>query len=412
MRLTPKLVLPVLLVALSLAGAGYLRATKPKVDAEPEVEQIWSVRTAAIERRDHQPMLALFGELVAGRDVILRPDVTGKVIDVSPKLLEGGRFEKGEVILRVDPFDYQAAIDELEAEHREATARHAELSANKAMDVMALDLDREQFDLIARDVARYERLSGSRAASEKAFDDAKIALSRQKGTVQQRQQSIRMLDARLQQQDAIIDRLAVAKRRAARNLEETVIKAPFGGVVTEVGAQIGQQLSAGDVIARLIDDQRLDVAFQLSERDFGRLWEEGLIGRDLTARWRLGTVIYGIRARIERVVSTIDPTSGGVTLHAGITENPDGAPLRPGAFVEIEMADRLYKDVTELPASAVFDGDTVYVVVDDHLQAEAVDLIATRGDHVLIDTDIEDGTSVVTSRLTGITEGLKVEVVE
>ena len=412
MRLTLKLLVPILLIAVSLAGAGYLRATKPKVEPEPEAEQVWSVRAAAVDRGDHRPALNLFGELVARRDVLLRPDVTGKVIDVSPKLLDGGRFDEDELILRIDPFDYQASIDELTAQRQEAEARHAELLANRTMEEMSLKLDREQLDLVARDVERYERLSGSRAASEKSYDDAKIALSRQTGTVQQRQQSVAMLDAKLDQQAAVIARLDVTKRQAERELAETEIRAPFGGVVTDVGAQLGQRLYSGDSIARLIDDQQLDIRFELPDADFGRLWSQGLIDRDVIGRWKLGTTVFETEAKVDRVVSTIDSSSGGVTVYARITDNPGNAPLRPGAFIEVEMEDQLYEDVVELPASALFEGNTVYIVDDDRLQQKAVELVATNGSNILVQADLEDGTSVVTSRLAEIASGLKVKVVE
>ncbi|MGI9493385.1 MAG: efflux RND transporter periplasmic adaptor subunit [Geminicoccaceae bacterium] len=404
--------MPIILIAVSLAGASFLRATKPKVEPSAEVEQVWSVRAATVDHRDHRPVLNLFGELAAGRDVVLRPDVAGKVIEASPKLLDGGRFDQDELILRIDPFDYQVSIDELAAERREAEARRLELQANRVMEENSLQLDLEQLDLVARDVERYERLSGRRAASEKSHDDAKIAFSRQTGTVQQRQHSIEMLGAKLDQQAAIIARLEVAERRAKRELAETEIRAPFSGFVTEVDAQLGKQLNSNDTIARLIDDQQLDISFQLPEADFGRLWQQGLIGRDVIGRWRLGTTVFEMKARVDRVVSTIDAASGGVTVYAGITDNPNNAPLRPGAFIEVEMLDQLYEDVVKLPASALFDGNTIYVVNDDRLQPETVELVAMSGNNVLVQADLEDGIPVVTSRLAEIAPGLKVKVVE
>ncbi len=412
MRMLPKILLPLLLILVSVAGAGYLRATKPDVEPTPEVEQVWTVRTAAVAHRDHQPTLNLFGELVAGRDVSIRPEVAGKVTEASPKLFEGGRFAKDEIILRIDPFDYQASIDELNAQIREALAKQSELTANRAMEATTLGLDREQLELIGRDVERYARLSGSLAASEKAYDDAKITLSLQTGKVQQREQAIIMADARLEQQKAVVARLNVALRRAERDLTKTIVRAPFSGFVAEVSAQIGKQLSNGDTIARLIDDQKFEVSFQLPDADFGRLWQGGLIGRELVARWRLGKTVFEIKAAVARVVPTIDAASGGVTVYAGITDNIDGIPLRPGAFIEIEMPDRLYQDVVELPASALFSGDTVYVVEDERLRPETVDLVAAYGQRILIQADLEDGLPVVTSRLAEIAPGLKVKVVE
>ena len=412
MRLLPKILLPIVLIIVSLIGASYLFATKPEVEPTPAVEQVWSVRTAIVDHRDHQPTLELFGELVAGRDVALRPDVAGKVIETSPKLFEGARFSKDEMILRIDPFDYQASIDELEAQIREAEARQAELQANQAMEVMTLDRDREQKELISRDVERYARLSGSRAASEKAFDDAKIALSQQTGRVQQREQSIVMIDAMLDQQEAIIERLNVALRRAERDLAKTEVRAPFSGIIADIDAQIGKQLNSGDTIVRLIDDQNFEISFQLPDSDFGRLWQGGLIGREVVGRWRLGKTTFEIEAKVSRVIPTIDASSGGVTVYAEITENVTNIPLRPGAFIEVEVPDRLYQNVVELPASALFDGNTVYVVEDERLRPKTVEMVAAYGQQVLIQADLENGQPVVTSRLAEIAPGLKVKVVE
>lgn len=412
MRLSSKILLPVVLIAVSMVGASYLFATKPAVEPTPDVEQVWTVRTTPVDHRDHQPTLQLFGELVAGRDVALRPDVAGKVVEASPKLFEGGRFLKGEVILRIDPFDYQASIDEFKAQIREATARQAELQASRSLEVTSLELDREQLELIGRDVERFARLSDKRTASEKAFDDAKIAFSQQTGRVQQREQSIVMVDAMLDQQAAAIDRLNVALRRAERDLANTEVKAPFSGIVADVGAQIGRRLSSNDTIARLIDDQHFEISFQLPDSDFGRLWQGGLIGREVQGRWRLGKAAFDIEARIARVVPLIDASSGGVTIFAKLSEYPETIPLRPGAFIEIEMQDRPYENVIELPASALFGGDTIYVVEDDRLRPETVDLVTAYDQQILVQADLEDGMPVVTSRLAEIAPGLKVKVVE
>lgn len=411
-RIAPKILLPIVLIAASLAGAGYLRATKPEVEAAPEIEQVWNVRAVAIERQDHQPALDLYGALVAGREVTIQPKVAGEVIEASPKLREGGRFAKGEMMLRIDPFDYQATIDELKADVVEAKARRDELLANRATEEMMLTLDRDQRELVQRDVQRYEQLSGSRATSEKALDDARITLSRQAGTVGQREQAIVVLDAQLTQQEAAIERLSVAERRAQRNLANTEIKAPFAGLIADVDAEVGQQLSANDAVARLIDDQSLEISFQLADADFGRLWQTGLIGSKVTGRWRLGAATFTLPATIARVVPLIDPASGGVAVYASLDGQHDDVPLRPGAFIEVDMLDHLYEDVVELPASALFEKGTVYVIEDNRLRAEMVDLVTAHGDRVLIATDIAEGTEVLTSRLAEVAPGLKVEVIE
>jgi multidrug efflux system membrane fusion protein len=82
--------------------------------------------------------------------------------------------------------------------------------------------------------------------------------------------------------------------------------------------------------------------------------------------------------------------------------------LRPGAFVEVVIADRLYRQVSRVPETAIHDSDTVYVVVEDRLEARAVVLVGRDGDMALISGEIGVGEAIVISRFTEIGPGMKV----
>jgi multidrug efflux pump subunit AcrA (membrane-fusion protein) len=185
--------------------------------------------------------------------------------------------------------------------------------------------------LAERDLTRYEKLRGTQTASEKAFDDAQVAVAQREAALAERRQTIETLEARLDQQDAAISRLEVAIERAERDLANTELRAPFAGFVAGVEAALGKWVNAGDPIARLIDESSLEVRFTLADADFGRLWRDGLIGRPLQASWRLGGTTFPLQGEVTRVESTIDPASGGVEVFAAITANPEAAPLRPGS---------------------------------------------------------------------------------
>lgn len=410
LKLFAKIVLPLAVVAVAFAGASYMRATRLAVEPTPAIERIWAVKVELAAARDHQPMLDLFGDIVAGREVTLRPLVAGEVIGASSRLVEGGRIEADEVIITTDRFHYQAALDEIVAEVREATAKRAELVATLEIERALLELDHQQLAIAKRDLARFEQLLSKQTASEQGYDNAVLTRSRRRAAVGQREQSIALNNARIEQQDAIIARLNVAKKRAERDLANTELRAPFAGFVTEVNAQIGKRLSTADPIAKLIDAGRMEIRFQLADSVFGRLWQDGLIGRELTATWRLGGTAFRIDAKVARVISIIDATAGGVDVYAEIIANPSQAPLRPGAFVEVSLPDRTYKKVIELPTSALFNGDTVYAVEDGRLAAYAARLVSGGGERILVESDIREGSQVVISRLAEIGSGLRVEV--
>ena len=82
--------------------------------------------------------------------------------------------------------------------------------------------------------------------------------------------------------------------------------------------------------------------------------------------------------------------------------------LRPGAFVEVYLRDRLYRQVARLPESALHEDERVYVIIDDRLQQRLVELVARVGNDVLVQGELAHGEIVVTTRFPGIGPGVKV----
>ena len=100
----------------------------------------------------------------------------------------------------------------------------------------------------------------------------------------------------------------------------------------------------------------------------------------------------------------------------GEQDQPGGvgveAPDRVDAVGDAGHAPDRIEDVVALPASALFGDSTIYVIEENRLQEKTVDLVTSRGDEVLIATDIADGATVLTSRIAEVGAGLLVEVVE
>lgn len=408
LRTAAKIALPVLALAIGAGGAGYLRATKPHVEPQPVTEKSFAVETVAADFATHQPALDLFGELVSTREAVLQAPVGGRVIEMSPKLVEGGRIAAGELLLRIDPFDYDARLRELEAQRTELDAAISELEILLEGERDLLALTDERITLATRDLERQRQLQTSSFASQKNLDDASMAVTAEKTIARQSQREVDALASRIEQKRAALDRLEVDIDRARHDLEDTMVLAPFDALISEVTAVFGKELRAFDTIAMLVDSNAIEMRFSLRDGDFGRLWRDGLIGRPVSAVWRLGQHGFPLEGEVVRADTWIDATAGGVGVYAKITENPDDAPLRPGAFLEIRLPDRRYDDVVALPASALFNGDTVYAVDEERLVARPIDVVDSRGGTVLVRGDLVDGERVVTSRLAEIAPGLKV----
>jgi len=407
------IVMPLVVLGAGVAGFLWLKATRPETAARSAQERVWTVETATVAFTDARPRLTLYGEIAAGREVALRALVPGPVLSVYDGFLDGAAIAAGTVLVKIDPFDAEQTVAERTSALAESQARLAETRARLEAERALAAEDKKQVEIYERDVTRRRTLVG-KAVSEKGLDEAELALSQSRAQMIGREQTIAALEATLAQQDAVIAGQRAELARAERAVADTALVAPFDGYLADVAAQPGERLAAGDKVARLIDSGRMEARFHIGDAAFGRIFEsaEGAIGRAAEVVWQTGATVRRFDAVIDRIDSEIESATGGVTAYASLVAGEEAglALLRPGAFVEVVLDDRAYHDVARLPAAAVHEGGTVYVVVDDRLAARAVTVVGRDGEDALVRGDIAPGEAVVLSRLTEIGPGLKVAV--
>lgn len=338
-------------------------ATRPKLMATEQAEQVFVVNSIPAARSDVQPKLTLFGEVVAGRRSELRALVPGPIVRIGTNFQDGGVVRKGELLVQVDPFDYETAVVEQEALLTEAKLR---------------------LEKMRRDRVRAKTLFKEKNVSQQFLDDAELAVLTQ---------------------DALIRQREVHLRRAQRDYEDTRLLAPYDGVVNNVAADVGKQLSINDKVADITDTSQLETRFSLPNSVYGG-WlahQEQIVGRPVKVLWRVGSDAIEFNAAVARVGAAIKSATGGVDAFALIDTQGRQTQLRPGAFVQIEVQDRRYADVVRAPGSALYGEDQVYVIADGRLAARRVKVEGRSGSDVLLSSagepGLQDGDLVVISQL-------------
>ena len=413
-RMLLQFAIPLVLLAAAYAGYQYLIATKPDVAPQPPQEAASPVRAVTVTHSTYQPNLTLFGESVAGREVQLRALVAGEVVEASPDLREGGEVSQGELLLRIDPFDYDIALAEVNAQISETQARLSENEAQIRAAEASLSRAREQLDIAENDLDRAERLVDTGAVSRQTLDQRRLTVSQRQDTVEQGEINLSVLKAQAEQQRAALQRLQANRRTAQRNRDDTRLNAPFDAYVDEPSAEVGKVLSTNDPVATLIDKSWIEVRVTLSDAQYGRIVREsgGVLGRPVEVRWYVGDDPFVYEAEIVRVGSRIAASSGGVNVYARLVDPLNPTPLRPGAFVKVRVPDVERPDVVRLPQTALYGNNHVYVIEDGRLsRREIQQLGATQGD-VLVRGDLRDGEAVAVTRLARPGDGVKVNVVE
>lgn len=426
-----QLALVVLFVGAAAFGVRWMIATKPGAPQRPHSEPVYAVRAVEASAGLHQPIISVFGEVSARRSVELRSLVAGPVVGASDNLIVGGRVAAGEVLVRIDPFSFEGAVDEARANLTEAEARLTEAQAQ--LDAWGEDHARieEQVRLAERDLERASSLAGNDTIAERAVDERRLTLVQRRQALETSTTNRKLLAARLDQQKASIVRLAWRLRQAERDLRDTELRAPFDGVVRSESVGLGKRLSANDVVAQIYEAGGLDLRFTLSDSQFGRLSADDapLIGREATVSWAIGDAPVKTRAVVDRIGPEVSPLTGGVSVLARIDGKAAAKGLRPGAFVTVSLPDRGFRDSVRLPEESLYSDDHVFALRPEECEIgrgrtprtasetriarlERVDAapLAWDGGDVLVRGAL-DGRMILTSRLAEAGDGVKVRIV-
>jgi RND family efflux transporter MFP subunit len=306
------------------------------------------------------------GYVVARREATVSSKVTGKVVDVL--IEEGVRVEPGQVLAHLDDTNVRTSLALAQAQLDSARSGLAETRVRLAE--------------AERDFNRQAALLQGQASSQAEYDRAEAARS--------------ALQARLTLQQSDV---GVAERHVAvwhQQLDDTVIRAPFGGIVTSKNAQPGEMISpmsAGGGFTRtgictIVDMESLEIEIDVNESYINRVTPGQPVEATLDAypQWRIPCQVIAIIPTADRQKSTVRVRVGFERLDSRIL--PQMAVKV--AFQEKAAAEAPATRAVSLPRAAVReqDGRThVFVVRDGRAERRAVmlggppagDAVATAG---------------------------------
>lgn len=411
-RFALQMVLMLVVLAGAFAAMNGFIAARPERPPRVFEPTVYAVETVDAVRQDNRPMISLFGEVVANRDIDLRAQVTGEIVSVHPDLRVGEHVEAGDELVKIDPFAYEGALTEAQANLVQAEAALREVEAQVAAEQDQLEAAEMQLQLGQSDLQRALSLADRGAATQQQIDERRLVVSQRQQAVSQSRNNLLVLEAQRDQQEANIERLQWLVRQAERDLENTTLAAPFSGVVSEAVAEPGRIAGASDVIASIYDDSMLEARFTLTDAQYGRIVadERPLVGRAIEVRWNVGAQSYSYEGTIDRLGATVVSDRGGVEVYARLQPVDHAVELRPGAFLEIGIPDRLYAESIRLPESAVYDSDHVFVIADGRLQRREIEVLAFENDHAVVRGNLQAGDRVMSTRLTEADEGTRVRV--
>lgn len=358
---------------------------------EPTAKQSGATKETAmlvdvteVQQGTFQPTIRAMGTVEPSQDIVLSPRVNGEVLDRSPDFTPGGYVEKGEVLLQIDPSDYETTLEQ----------RKSELS--QVLSDLKIEMGRQEA------AQREYQLYGDTLS-----DDGEALVLR---------------EPQLQSVKSSVESARAAVKQAELELERTTIKAPFDAHILSRNVNVGSQVAAGEELGRMVgmDTYWVEATIPLSK--LRRLDFSGNEGEGSEVRIRNRTAWGEAEFRtgyLYRLVGALEEETRMARVLIEVPdplayrdENSDQPRLMIGSFVEAHIKAKPISNVTRLNRDYIRQNDTVWVMEDGKLQIREVDIVFEDARYAYISNGLNGQDQVVTTNLTTVTDGAPLRLEE
>ncbi len=354
-----------------LCGLILLTGPEPLEASIPEGKPRVSV--GVLERADVPNMVIANGVLSPRQSLQLTTQVPGEVVWVSRNLEAGGQVARGDLLLRIDPRDYEIAV-------ASAEARYAQAQANIELEEGRSEIARLEWS--AWQDSQNEDLQPSPLALRAPQQAEAVALRKAYG--------------------AELDRARLA-------LERTAVHAPWPASVVRANAVVGQVLSVGEGTATLFPLDYGVVELQVPAKS-ARLLDAGIDRVALRPVHDLNTP--PVTGLFEGIVRNLTDDTRLATVRVRIETPLDHEGWAYGMHLQATLATMQQRAVAQIPADLIVSGNLVWIYRNGQARRHQVYPIGNAGATVSVEDNFDAGDAIIVERPIGLFDGAEVDVFE
>lgn len=358
-------------------------------------------------------------------------EVKGRIIETHAELSAGSIIREGEVVLRIDPTEYELQIAQLKAEVAQIQAQQVELSTQKTNYQDALAIEEESLQLAERELSRLEELRPSNAVTASEYEQTSRNVLSQKQSVQTLRSSLNVLPTQQLALTANLESRQAALSQAELDLERTTIQAPFDCRLSEVSLEKGQFVAAGQSLFDAYGAAVTEVEAQMPIDQVRRLLDPSGGPLDVTGepmetvrnvfdvqalvRLRTGDFVVEWEGRFDRIREELDLQTRTLRLVVAVDRPYENVipgqrpPLAPGMFCEVELRGAARTGKLFVPRTSVRDNAVYLVNNENRLERRPVTIDFSQGGISVVETGLAAGERLVVSDPTPAIEGMLVD---
>lgn len=367
-----------IIAALTYGFITWTYSTEPEAQREGATKQTaMLVDVENVRRGVYTPVIYGLAEVQAARDIILSPRVEGRITGISDNFVPGGFVEQDEVLVEIDPSDYENLVQQRKSELRRA-------ESDLAIEKGHRDVAQKEYSLL----------------DQKLTEDNK-ALVLRKPQLKAARAAVLSAEAALEQ--------------ATLELERTTIEAPFDAQILSRNVNLGSQVEPGMDLARLvgIDEYWVVATVPVSKLERIAFPQNGAQGANviITHRtaWPKGQNRQG---RVIKLIGALDNQTRLARILVGVQDplalspETEGPKMIVGTIVQAEIQGRPLENVVRIDRDHLREDQTLWVKSDGKLSIRNAEVVFQDKQYAYIAQGLDDGDLLVTSNLSTVAEGV------
>lgn len=425
-------ILRALLVLAILGAAGgvsaYWLMNPPKAKRRPAKPQAILVEVQQVHPREEQVVIRAMGAVVPVRSIELGSRVRGEIVQVSPNFIPGGRFNAGDLLVKVDPNDFELSVRLQQAQVNKAAAdveravsaiTQQEADLTKAESALAIEMGQQSTAL-----GEYKLLGETVKPEDEALVLREPQLKEAKANCAAAEAAKQAVIAARDAAKASEAANKVTLEQVQLDLKRTEIRAPFNAMVRSRNVNLGTQVAVGASLASLVGTDKYWVEVSVPVDELKRIRIPDFNSETGSAARVYHTGAWGPDASrpgaVTRLMSEIEPEGRMARLLVAVEDPLDlkappqeRRPLILGSYVHIEIVGQKLANVVRVQRTAMRDGNHVWVMgPDDKLEIRQVRIAWAGNDHVCVAEGLTAGDRLIVSDLGAPVEGMPLRTAE
>jgi HlyD family secretion protein len=257
----------IIAILVTLIAGGILLAIKKRNEAEAAAK---TVTLAEASTRTIVETVTASGKIFAEEEVKISSDVSGEIIGLFIK--EGDYVEKGKLLCKILPDNYEAMLDQALAQYNNAVANQKNMQASLANAKARLKQAEAQFENTEQAYNRAKELFEKKSISKAELEQATAAYRSSKAELEAAAETIKGAEYAIEGAEASVRGTQAAIRDARSNLQRTSIYAPMSGIVSLLNIEKGEKVvgtlqMSGTEIMRITNFNNMEVRVDVSENE-------------------------------------------------------------------------------------------------------------------------------------------------